>query len=68
MSSTLHVDINPDIELDETKTKGMPDDIKSRLLATMTMACDKYECEWTELTWKVKPDGVIYVKRKQDVT
>ncbi len=63
-SNVLKVTINPDIELDEARIKGMPDDIKGRLLVTMTIACDKYDCEWTELTWSVKPDGVISVKRK----
>ena len=64
MDNVLQVEINPDIKLDERFTKNMPDDIKGRLLVTMTIACEKYKCHWTELTWKVKPDGVISVKKK----
>ena len=64
MNGVLDVTIDPDIELDENRIKGMPDDIKGRLLVTMTMACERYDCHWTELTWTVKRDGVIHVKRK----
>ncbi len=64
MDNVLEVEINLDIKFDEKFTKNMPDDIKGRLLTTMTIACEKYKCHWTELTWTVKPDGVISVKRK----
>ncbi len=64
MDGVLEVTIDPDIKLDEKVTKNMPDDIRGRLLVTMTMACERYDCHWTDLTWKVKPDGVIHVKRK----
>ncbi len=64
MDNVLQVEIDPDIKLDERFTKNMPDDIKGRLLATMTIACEKYDCHWTELTWTVKPDRVISVKKK----
>ena len=30
-----------------------------------TIFCDKYECHWKDLTWKVGKNGVISVKRKQ---
>lgn len=65
MSNVKLVEINEDIQLDEKVIKNMPDDIKGRLLVTMTMAMETYDCDWTELTWKVKPDGVISVKRKE---
>lgn len=64
MSNVLHVDIDPNIKLDEKRTKGMPDEIKGQLLATMTIAMGKYNCNWFELTWTVKPNGLINVKRK----
>ncbi len=64
MSNVLKVDIDPDIKLDERSTRNMPDDIKGRLLVTMTIACERYDRHWTNLTWKVNKDGVISVKRK----
>ena len=64
MSNVLKVDIDPDIKLDERFTKNMPDDIKGRILVTMTIACERYDCHWTDLAWKVNKDGVISVKRK----
>ncbi len=64
MDNVLQVTINPDIVLDEKLTKDMPDDIKGRLLTTMTMACDKYKCHWKDLTWRVDKNSVIYVKPK----
>ncbi len=60
----LELDINPDIVLDEEKTKGMPDDIRGRLLVTMTIACSKYNCHWTDLAWRVYPNENISVKKK----
>ena len=62
MDNVLEVEINPDIVLDESRIKGMPDDIKGRLLVTMTMACERHDCDWTELTWRVDKNAVIYVK------
>ena len=59
--------INPDIELDERRTRNMPDNIKQPLLITITMAMEKYNCDWRDLAWSVKyPDGqpVISVKLK----
>ena len=64
MDNVLQVEIDTDIKLDPEKIKGMPDDIKGRLLVTMTIACEKYNCHWTELTWKVNKDRAISVKRK----
>lgn len=64
MDNVLQVEINPDIKLDEKFTKNMPDDIKGRILVTMTMARETYGCHWTELTWKVNKDRVISVKKK----
>lgn len=65
MSNVKQVTIDPNIKLDENRIKGMPDDIKGRLLVTMTIAMERYECDWTDLRWAVKPDGIISVKRKQ---
>ncbi|KKN77222.1 hypothetical protein LCGC14_0362000 [marine sediment metagenome] len=64
MNGVLEFTTNPDIVLDENRIKGMPADIKQRLLDTMTIAMDRYDCDWTELTWSVKPDGIISVKKK----
>ena len=64
MNGVLEVEINKDIVLDEARAKGMPDNIRGRLLTTMTIFCDKYDCHWTDLTWRVYPNGVISVKKK----
>ena len=64
MSNVLDVTINPDIVLDEQSTKGMPDDIKARILITMTIEMDRQGCDWRDLTWKVDKNSVISVKRK----
>ena len=68
MSNVLDVKINPDIELDESKIKGMPYDIKQHLLVTITIAMNKYKCDWQDLTWRVKYNNkelpIISVKRK----
>jgi hypothetical protein len=63
LNNVLEVEIDENIILDEKLTKGMPDDIKGRLLVTMTIAMDRYDCDWTELSWKVNRDGVISVKK-----
>ena len=66
MSNVLEFEIDPDIELDENRIVGMSDNIKGNLLATMTLACERYDCHWTELKWDVKiRDGqpVIYVRK-----
>ncbi|KKM79834.1 hypothetical protein LCGC14_1345950 [marine sediment metagenome] len=69
MAKVLDVKIDPDIELDETKIKGMPYDLKQHLLITMTIAMDRYDCDWRALTWRVKynTEGlpVISVKKKE---
>ncbi len=64
MGNVLEFTTNPDIVLDEVRIKGMPPDIKQRLLDTMTIGMERYDCDWTELTWKVKPGGIISVKKK----
>lgn len=67
MGKVLNVVINPDIQLDEKIIKNMPDDIKNHLLVTMTIACERYKCDWRELTWKVKyynGQPVISVKKR----
>ena len=67
MSNVLEITIDPDIILDESRIKGMPDDIKACLLARMTQSCKKYKCRWTDLEWSVKMiDGnpIIYVKQR----
>lgn len=66
-SNVLEITIDPDIVLDEERTKGMPDDLKGHLLAMITQAAKKHGCHWTELTWGAKiVDGnpIIKVKRK----
>ncbi len=66
---TVEVTINPDIVLDENKTKGMPYALKQHLLATITIAMERYKCDWSDLTWRVKiyeGQPVINVKRKPD--
>ncbi len=69
MSNVLDVTINPDIQLDESKIKGMPYDLKQHLLVTITIAMERYKCDWPELSWSVKFNNgqpVISVKRKND--
>ena len=63
MDNVLEITIDPDIKLDETQIKGMPDDIKARILITMTRFCRQEGCHWTELTWEVKPDRTIHVRK-----
>ncbi len=68
MSKVLDVKINPDIQLDEKCTKDMPYDIRQNVLITMTIAAERYDCDWRELTWNVRFNEermpVISVKRK----
>lgn len=68
MDNVLDVTINPDIILDESRIKDMSYDIKQNLLITITIAMERYGCDWRELTWKVKFNKqelpVISVKRK----
>ncbi len=71
MDNILKVAINPDIELDENRVKDMPYNLKQHLLITITVAMDRYDCDWRDLTWSVKlydNQPVINVKRKKDVT
>ncbi len=63
-TNVLKVKIDPEIELDEKRIVGMPDDIKGRLLVTMTIFCERNSCHWTELKWTVKPNGVISVNKR----
>ena len=67
MRNVTTVTIDPNIELDEDRIKGMPENIKQSLLITITMAMERYNCLWTDLTWSVPIyDGqpVIKVKPK----
>jgi hypothetical protein len=67
MGKVLELEIDPDIKLDESRIEGMSEDLQGHLLTTLTIAADRYECHWTDLTWSVKMiDGqpVINVKRK----
>lgn len=64
MDNVLEFTTNPDIVLDPERIKGMPADIKQRLLDTLTMGMQRYQCDWTELIWNVDGNGVISVKRK----
>ncbi len=68
MDKVIDIEINPDIVLDKDKIKGMPYDLKQHLLVTITIAMERYECDWRELVWSIKfYDGqpVISVKRKK---
>ncbi len=68
MDKVLDVVINPDIVLDERFTKNMPESIRQHLLITITIAMDRYECDWRDLTWKVRfnieKQPYISVKKK----
>jgi hypothetical protein len=67
MSNVTHVEIDEAIELDDEQTKGMPGDLRGHLLVTMTLAAQKYECHWSDLTWSIKFSNgqpIINVKRK----
>ncbi len=65
MGNVRKVLIDPDIQLDESQTNDMPDDIKSRLLVTMTIFCEDNDCHWKDLKWSVKPNGVIHVNKRK---
>ena len=68
MGKIINVTIDEDIELDPRHTKNMPDSIKQPLLITITMAMQRYNCDWRDLKWSVKYyDGqpVISVKPKE---
>ena len=67
MGKVLDVTINPNIKLDESKIKKMPYDLKQHLLIMITIAMERYKCDWTELSWNIKfYDGqpVINVKKR----
>lgn len=67
MNNVLTPTINPDIELDPRYTENMPDSIKQPLLITITMAMQKYNCDWRDLKWSIKyfnGQPVISVKPK----
>lgn len=67
MGNVLNVVVNPYIKLDPKMIKGMSKDLQGHLKITLTIACEKYDCHWTELTWKVKfyeGQPVISVKKK----
>ena len=67
MGKVINVTIDEDIVLDPVHTKNMPDNIKQPLLITITMAMQRYNCDWRDLTWSVKyynGQPVISVKPK----
>ena len=64
MNGVKQVTIDPDIKLDERFTRNMPDDIKGRVLVTLTMGCEEYNCHWTELFWEVRRDNTVHVRPK----
>lgn len=69
MAKVINVTIDENIKLDPERIKGMPDNIKQPLLITITMAMQRYDCDWRDLTWSVKYyDGqpVISVKPKRN--
>ena len=65
--NVLKVDIDPDIKLNPDRIKNMPEKLQGHLLVTMTIACKKYNCHWTELAWSVKFDksGQPYIRVKK---
>ncbi len=67
MSNVLEIKIDTDIQLEESKVVGMPYGLRQHLLATMTIAMEKYDCHWKELAWKIKFNNgqpIIYVRKK----
>ena len=73
MGKVLDIKIDPDIVLDEKRLvnstgKRMPEPIIQNVLITMTIAAERYDCDWRELTWNVRFNEermpVISVKRK----
>lgn len=67
MDNVLQVTINPDIKLFGKDIDKMPDSIKQPLLITITMAMERYNCDWRELEWRIKyynGQPVISVKKK----
>ena len=68
MGKVLDITINPDIKLNEKAVKDMPYDLQQHLLVTITIACQRYDCDWRELVWSIKfYDGqpVISVKKRK---
>lgn len=68
MSNVLKFDIDPEIKLDESLIKGMPEDLKGHLLSTLTFYSEKYGIHWTKLKWTIKMNNgepTINIKRKQ---
>ena len=68
MGKVLDIAIDPDIKLSEEAIEDMPDDLKQHLLATMTIACERYKCNWRELIWSIKfynGQPVINVKKRK---
>lgn len=67
MGKVINVTIDENIILDERHTRNMPDSIKQPLLITITMAMQRYNCDWQDLEWSVKyynGQPVISVKPK----
>ena len=64
MSKVLQIEINPHIVLPDT-CDSMPYDLRQHLLATLTIAMDRYDCKYEDLRWSVKGNPrYISVKRK----
>ena len=75
MANVLDIKIDESIVLDEKrlvngKGKRMPLDIQDHVKVTITIAAERYNCHWSELTWNVRFDKsnpgqpIISVKKK----
>jgi hypothetical protein len=60
-----------DIKIDESiilpkSCDDMPDTLKIPLLATLTRACEKYDCKYEDLTWSIKGNPPVIKVKKRD--
>ena len=57
-------DFDIDIDTPMPGTEGMPEELKARLLVTLELGRERFNCKNEDLWWKVEPNGLIRVKPK----
>lgn len=55
MPAVLNIKIDPSIVLPDS-CDDMPEDLRGHLLATLTIACERYGWKYENLRWAVKID------------
>ena len=53
MSNVIEIQSNEHIKLDESRTKGMPENLKGHLIAVISYKARKHKCHWSEIVWSV---------------